>query len=157
MLTCQRWQNEPLRAVKSNTAKQCRCLFQSHHLNTKFSHSDIAATHSTDTPSRLLMKYVKGKTSRKAALGSPIWVTTSHIFSWLIVLCCRLSAIQMPWLWMASIPTSFLFCFIKTCNVMKVVKMQSWVNFVSFFRKCCSSACSTATCPVGGALLFEKR
>lgn len=55
------------------------CL-NTYHLNTRFSHSDIAATQSTAIPVRLLMKYVRGKTSKKAAFGSPIWVTISHSF-----------------------------------------------------------------------------
>lgn len=77
-----------------------------YHLNTRLSHSDIAATQSTAIPVRLLIKYVRGKTSKKAALGSPIWVTISHSFWWFIVLCCRLSANQMPWVYTDSI----LFC-----------------------------------------------
>lgn len=55
-------------------------FFLTYHLSTKFSHSDTTATQTTATPARLLKKYVKGKTSRKAALGSPIWVTISHRF-----------------------------------------------------------------------------
>lgn len=89
--------------------KPLMCL-NTYHLNTRFSHSDIAATQSTAIPVRLLIKYVSGKTSKKAAFGSPIWVMISHSFWWSIVLCCRLSANQTPWVYTASILLSAVSC-----------------------------------------------
>lgn len=101
------------------------CL-NTYHLNTRFSHSDIAATQSTAIPVRLLMKYVSGKTSKKAAFGSPIWVIISHSFWWSIVLCCRLSANQMPWVYTDSILLSAL---LRPTHCGEANKMKFVLNF----------------------------
>lgn len=121
-----------------------------YHFNTRLSHSDIAATQITATPVRLLKKYVKGKTSRKAALGSPMWVATSHIFWRLIIVCWRLSAIQMPCVWTASIPASFN----HTTTAMQMVWNATRNNL--YFRKFCYTGCSTGIRPLGGALVHLK-